>query len=423
MLRQLLVSLVLCGALVSGLPINITKKDPNLEIVQVPIRDGPNPPEQFMLSLTGKDGEMTVTYMTPEESFAICSIGTSAGDLKTTVKGKSNTYTFDDYESGYIHRVVFKNLQPKTTYFYKCGDESVQASETFKFTTPAQVGRNNPVVFSVIGDVGQTSYSIDTYKHVVGDESIEVAVHVGDLSYANSVQTRWDNWGRIVEKVSAQTPYMVAVGNHEVEKSSELGKNFLAYQTRFATPDNGMSSEYKNLWYSFNVGNAHWIILNSYSSFTKGTDQYNWLVADLASIDRSATPWVFVLVHAPWYNSNEAHQDEKESYGMKAAMEKLVFDAKVDVVFAGHVHAYERSSRIYNDEINSEGPYYINIGDGGNREGLADTFLDQPEWSEVRHAAFGYGRLETVNATHAHWLWQPDDLLNVQSDSFWIVKN
>ena len=76
--------------------------------------------------------------------------------------------------------------------------------------------------------------------------------------------------------------------------------------------------------------------------FDSDSAQYKWLVGDLKKVDRVKTPWIVVLVHAPWYNSNTAHQDEAESTGMKAAMEDLLYQARVDVVFAGHVHAYER---------------------------------------------------------------------------------
>jgi S-(hydroxymethyl)glutathione dehydrogenase/alcohol dehydrogenase len=41
--------------------------------------------------------------------------------------------------------------------------------------------------------------------------------------------------------------------------------------------------------------------------------------ADLAAIDRSKTPWVFVSLHAPWFNSNDAHQGDGE--GMRQALE------------------------------------------------------------------------------------------------------
>lgn len=53
------------------------------------------------------------------------------------------------------------------------------------------------------------------------------------------------------------------------------------------------------------------------------------------------TPWLLVLLHAPWYNSNYAHQGEGNR--MMAAMEQLLYAAGVDLVLAGHVHAYERS--------------------------------------------------------------------------------
>jgi UDP-2,3-diacylglucosamine pyrophosphatase LpxH len=49
------------------------------------------------------------------------------------------------------------------------------------------------------------------------------------------------------------------------------------------------------------------------------------------------------MLHAPWYNSNTAHQGEKESVDMMAAMETLLYQHNVDILFAGHVHAYERN--------------------------------------------------------------------------------
>ena len=58
-------------------------------------------------------------------------------------------------------------------------------------------------------------------------------------------------------------------------------------------------------------------------------------------MDRRRTPWLLVLFHVPWYNSNTAHQGEGE--GMRALMEPLLRAAGVDFILAGHVHAYERT--------------------------------------------------------------------------------
>ncbi|KAL9249777.1 Purple acid phosphatase 22-like protein [Drosera capensis] len=121
-------------------------------------------------------------------------------------------------------------------------------------------------------------------------------------------------------------------------------------------------------------------------------------------MDRNQTPWIFVLNHTPWYNPNEAHKGEGES--MRKAMEELLYNARVDVVFAGHVLAYERFTRVYNNTANSCGPIYITIGDGGNREGLAMTHEHPaPLISMFREASFGHGRLNVIDQTIAHWSW------------------
>jgi acid phosphatase type 7 len=106
------------------------------------------------------------------------------------------------------------------------------------------------------------------------------------------------------------------------------------------------SGSTSNLYYSFNVAGAvHVIMLGSYTQYGSNSDQYKWLVSDLAKVDRSVTPWLIVLLHAPWYNTNTAHQGEGEK--MRKVMEAVLYKSRVDVVFAGHVHAYERFVRLF----------------------------------------------------------------------------
>jgi hypothetical protein len=73
----------------------------------------------------------------------------------------------------------------------------------------------------------------------------------------------------------------------------------------------------------------------------KYTPQYRWLENELSKVNRAETPWLFVLVHAPWYNSDDYHYMEGET--MRVQFESWFVKNKVDIVFAGHVHAYERS--------------------------------------------------------------------------------
>ncbi|KAJ0511766.1 putative Acid phosphatase [Helianthus annuus] len=136
-------------------------------------------------------------------------------------------------------------------------------------------------------------------------------------------------------------PRGVTEGDHELEIYPLSNyKRFVAYNARWRMPFEESLSTSK-LYYSFEVSKVHVIMLGSYVDFDPGLDQYKWLEHDLSKVNRTTTPWLFVVVHAPWYNSNFAHQGEKESVGIRESMEELLYNARVDIVFAGQVLAYE----------------------------------------------------------------------------------
>jgi hypothetical protein len=134
------------------------------------------------------------------------------------------------------------------------------------------------------------------------------------------------------------------------------------------------------------------------------------VIADLQAVNRTLTPWVVLCMHAPFYNSNDFHQNEREMVVSRALLETVVKEYDVNIVFAGHVHSYERMNPVYKNQT-GEGPVYINIGDAGNREGLYDHWLpgedgaDRPSWSAFRKGSYGYGVIEFRNSTHALWEW------------------
>jgi len=221
----------------------------------------------------------------------------------------------------------------------------------------------------------------------------------GDLSYADGWGSRWDSWGVLSESIAARTPLMTVGGNHEIGD----GEQWTHYNARYPSPSRSSHST-SNLWWSTQIGPAHVIGLCSYAATDAGSLQYAWLEADLASTDREATPWVLIMMHAPWYNSNTAHVGEAEL--MRRAMEPLFYAHGVDVVLSGHVHAYERMEPVLNGCLNACGPVYINLGDGGNYEGTNVPWREpQPPCSAFRESSFGVGGLVVVNATHAHFKW------------------
>ncbi|KAI3860251.1 hypothetical protein MKW92_053723 [Papaver armeniacum] len=358
---------------------------------------------------------MRITWITKDhDTPATVNYGTTEGNYDLSATGTVSKYKYMLYKSGEIHDVVIGPLKPDTVYYYRCGSDT---DREFSFKTPPS---QFPIKFVVVGDLGLTGWTNSTLTHI-GASNYDVLLLPGDLSYADTLQPMWDKFGQFVEPLASSRPWMVTQGNHEVEKISVFHhESFTAYNARWRMPyeESGSSS---NLYYSFEISGVHVIMLGSYADFESDSDQYKWLQADLAKIDRSRTPWVFVLIHAPWYSTNEAHQGEPESVGMKEAMEELIYNARVDVVFAGHVHAYERFTRVYADKADDCGPVHITIGDGGNREGLASNYMDKTSISVFREASFGHGRLEVVNETYASWSWHRNqDDQPVSADTVWL---
>lgn len=90
--------------------------------------------------------------------------------------------------------------------------------------------------------------------------------------------------------------------------------------------------------FSFDYGNSHWTVLdaNTYMDWNNPSLQ-EWLTKDLAAA-QSAT-WRFVAFHQPGFNSSKEHFSEQQMRPLAP-----IFEAgRVDVVFTGHVHNYQRS--------------------------------------------------------------------------------
>jgi len=404
---------------------------------------------------------MTVSWITqsPADSSLEFTQDVESETNWITVTGVSQNYTAYchgsntpdyTYKSGFIHHVKIVNLVPGTIYAYRVGSNAAEkgVSTVRKFRTLPAVGDlSRPMAFAVVGDLGQTAYSAQTVQHVAEDPDLQIVLHAGDMSYADCDHKRWDSWGLMVDYVASSTPYMVAAGNHEIEMDPVQQTTFMAYKNRFAMPEikptedmttpaelptgcgpsdyNGFY-DFGNSFYSFEFGGVHAIVLNSYTSATVGSNQYEWLAQDLAKIDRKKTPFVVAMMHGPWYNTNAAHHDEKMTLNMKATMEELFFQYRVNAVFSGHVHAYERSFEVFRNETYTEGgaTTYFVLGDAGNREGHAETYLQQADWSAFRNGnQFGHAKVTVFNSTVAsfEWMRNVDPELTV-ADKVWLVN-
>nr|XP_029123553.1 purple acid phosphatase 23 isoform X2 [Elaeis guineensis] len=430
-----------------------------------------------------------VTPMDPSTVASEVWYGEESGKYSFVKRGTATVYSqlypFEgllNYTSAIIHHVRLEGLKLGKRYYYKCGDSSLKAlskEHTFE-TFPSSSPNMYPRRIAVVGDLGLTGNTTTTIDHL-SQNNPSIFLMVGDLSYANqylttggkgapcfscafpdapireTYQPRWDGWGRFMEPLTSKIPMMVIEGNHEIEPQVG-GMSFKSYLARFAVPSEECGSN-SSFYYSFNAGGVHFIMLGAYVDYNQSGAQYAWLKADLHQVDRQVTPWLVAAWHPPWYNSYSSHYQEFEC--MRQEMEALLYQHGVDIVFSGHVHAYERMNRVFNYTLDRCGPVYITVGDGGNIEQIDIDHADdpgkcpsksanipefggvchlnfssgpakgkfcweqQPEWSAFRESSFGHGILEVINSTYALWTWHRNQDIygeNSSGDQIYIVR-
>ena len=430
-------------------------------------------PEQLWVALGRAPDRVAISWLTNATGAqSLVRWGLASGALGKSVTGAAGKpFVCGAYTSGAVHTVNVSGLPLATRIFYTVGDDATGVSSERSFVTSPGAGASYPYTFGVVGDPGQTSNSNATFNHLAANPAIGSVFITGDLSYADGDMPRWDSWGRLIDPLASTVPTMVASGNHgePLGRPSHFARRarslvfprrlpvplertppshrrhrrrrnrrrrnaatpsspaeidglclYTAYSARYAsmpstTPDGP-------LYYSYEVAGAHVIILASFFVYSEGSAQYEWLNADLKAVDRARTPWLFVILHAPWYTSNTVHPTDGQL--MRSTLEPVLHAAHVNAVFAGHVHAYERNVAVFNNVADPTGAVHITIGDGGNREGLYNNWENpQPAYSAFREAFYGHGELTLVNDTHARFAWmRNDDGERVEADAAWITQ-
>jgi hypothetical protein len=429
-----------------------------------------NEPQQGHLSLTRDPHEMRVMWVSLNGSKPCVQYGTSPYKLTNRAYGTSASYTraqlctspanltTNFISPGQIHTVLLSNLGLNTIYYYRFGDGSNFNdeglwSDTFSFRTSPGVGRDQGVHFIAYGDLGVNppwpirqeiqGPSGKTVKWVLRDLASEpkpsLVLHVGDISYARGYAYLWELFFHQVQPIATQVPYMVCIGNHEYDYVGQPwkpdwadygtdsgGECGIPYNSRFMMP--GLAPESRNLWYSFDYGNIHFVFMSSEHNFLVGSEQWKFLENDLRSVDRSKTPWVIFSGHRPMYTSSELGRDIGVNKHLRDNIEPLLIKYGVNLCLWGHVHQYERTCGLQNftcAESDNDRPVHVVVGMGGNswqvswgNHGTGENY--QPDWSIFRSMNWGYSHLWT-NATHLRFQYLGDQRGEVH-DQFWLVQ-
>jgi hypothetical protein len=148
--------------------------------------------------------------------------------------------------------------------------------------------------------------------------------------------------------------------------------------TQSADPDSGMQN--RNQFHAHTIpGIATVISLSNYILWENyGEAQLEWLKAQLASIDRSATPWLIVIWHASWYATYSKHWKETEC--MRRAYEPVFRQYGVDIALNGHNHGLERSKPMYAWQVDNSGCGTVHVTQGGGcADDLTFGWIDEEE--------------------------------------------
>jgi phosphodiesterase/alkaline phosphatase D-like protein len=149
----------------------------------------------------------------------------------------------------------------------------------------------------VYGDSKSNGKSRKKISECIAEKKPDIVLITGDVVTNGN---NYEDWGRDffepANKLFANTPVYIAIGNHE--KNAHWFYDFVSYP------------EQEN-YYSFDYGNAHFTIVDSNkadlknidtSDYCPGSPQYEWLKEDLKS---SKCDWKFVFLHHPPYSSAE----------------------------------------------------------------------------------------------------------------------
>lgn len=402
-------------------------------------------PYNFRFAIGNTENSLTISWSTNfnYNSGPIVKYGLEEDNLNNFKVGNSVQYI----ENSFHHHVTLDSLNYSSTYFFTAGDRFIM-SKVEKMNS----NKNTyPLNIAIYGDMGFENSNKTMEK--LKSRDIDMFLHIGDISYADDkgfefgynykYETTYDSFLNSVNIFSNNKPYMVCPGNHDISCHSiwDLGcdinfRNFTAFNLRFKMPLNGS----KNMWYSFNFGPIHFVSINTETDYPNspttpysfiGTpsgggfgNQLLWLENDLkhAVKNRIERPWIIVYGHRPMYSKIIFDWPLNSKSRVRNAFEKIFLKYKVDIYFAGHIHAYERNHKIVNGKKDSNGIYHIITGAPGCQEKSdKDNYLKHDYTAYYNYNDYGWGELVINSRNNLTWNYHLSNNGEID-DTFTFIK-
>lgn len=276
---------------------------------------------------------------------SVVRVGTDPDNLSLTF---TNTSVSTD------HSVRVTGLAAQTRYYYSVGSSSEVLSRTpdNTFLTSPVTGNRTPFRVWAIGDAGTGTSNqaavYQAYRHFTGDNPTHFWLQLGDNAYSLGTDAQYQtNMFNMYPQLLCQSTTWPVFGNHDgysANSSTQTGAYYSIFRLPTQAQAGGIASG-TEAYYSFDYGNAHFVVLDSTeSSLAVGGPMYNWLEADLQA---NSADWLIIAWHHGAY-SRGSHNSDSDSFmtAMRRNFVPLVESHGVDLVLSGHSHSYERSKFI-----------------------------------------------------------------------------
>jgi hypothetical protein len=227
------------------------------------------------------------------------------------------------------HTATLTGLEPGSTYVYSVGDGTRDGwTELAEFTTAPD--GTKPFSFVYMGDAQN---GLDRWGSLVQNAFLrrpEAAFYImaGDMVNRGGERDDWDSLFHNARGIYDRRQLVPVIGNHECQ-----GGQPAFYLSFFNLPTNGPVTIKQERVYSFDYGNAIFIVLDSN---LKPEDQADWLENQLAN---TRARWKFVVYHHPLFSS----VPKRDNKTLRECWEPIFDKYHVDLALQGHDHAYLRT--------------------------------------------------------------------------------
>ena len=303
----------------------------------------------------GSPDAMTIRWTTAAPGSSRVLYGRSENALVSTIADKTNTTD---------HEIRITGLTPDTRYYYAIGSAAsvIKGSYRNYFITSPPASTKRKIRIGVFGDPGTGTHvqkkSRDNYLLLNGAyNNGEMIIMLGDNAYnAGTEAEHTSRFFNIYDNNIFDNHVIFPVpGNHDYANDHNRAVDHnVPYYSIVTVPANaesgGLASGTEH-YYSYDYGNIHFIMLDSYGidggnhlyDDTTNGQQARWLKADLAA-NAGKHKWTIACMHHPPYTHGSHISDsEKDLAAIRQKITPILERYGVDVVLAGHSHVYERS--------------------------------------------------------------------------------